>query len=186
LKRAGDNPGELSGCHNDVLNMKKYIMDVHGFEEDNIVVLMDDGEHTEPTHDNIMNAYKKVIADAEDGDAIFLHYSGHGTKLRDDDFGEEKDGYDEALCPRDFASAGMIRDDDLYDILVKGCPDGVHMVSLMDCCHSGSIMDLPYIFKGDGSQTEMILDPDMNIDAFIEQITGKLVEFIKAKMAAGF
>ncbi|EED88098.1 predicted protein [Thalassiosira pseudonana CCMP1335] len=182
----GDNPGELSGCHNDVLNMKKYIMDVHGFEEDNIVVLMDDGEHTEPTHDNIMNAYKKVIADAEDGDAIFLHYSGHGTKLRDDDFGEEKDGYDEALCPRDFASAGMIRDDDLYDILVKGCPDGVHMVSLMDCCHSGSIMDLPYIFKGDGSQTEMILDPDMNIDAFIEQITGKLVEFIKAKMAAGF
>jgi hypothetical protein len=80
LKRAGDNPGELSGCHNDVLNMKKYIMDVHGFEEDNIVVLMDDGEHTEPTHHNIMNAYKKVIADAEDGDAIFLHYSGELRK----------------------------------------------------------------------------------------------------------
>jgi hypothetical protein len=36
------------------------------------------------------------------------------------------------------ASAGMIRDDDLYDLLVKGCPDGVHMVSLMDCCHSGT------------------------------------------------
>ena len=32
----------------------------------------------------------------------------------------------------------MIRDDDLYDILVKGCPAGVHMVSLMDCCHSGT------------------------------------------------
>lgn len=64
--------------------------------------------------------------------------TGHGTKLRDDDHGEEADGYDEALCPRDFASAGMIRDDDLYDLLVKGCPDGVHMVSLMDCCHSGT------------------------------------------------
>lgn len=65
--------------------------------------------------------------------------TGHGTKLRDDDRGEEADGYDEALCPRDFASAGMLRDDDLYDILVKGCPDGVHMVSLMDCCHSGTL-----------------------------------------------
>ena len=40
-------------------------------------------------------------------------------------------------------------------------------------------MDLPYIFKGDGSQTEMILDPEMNLDAFIEQITGKLVEFLQ-------
>ena len=39
-RTAGDNPGELSGCWNDVLNMKKYIMDVHGFEEDNIVILM--------------------------------------------------------------------------------------------------------------------------------------------------
>ena len=73
----------------------------------------------------------------------------------------------------------MIRDDDLYDILVKPLTDGVHMVSLMDCCHSGTIMDLPYIFKGDGSQSEMILDPDLNLDAFIEMLTGKLIEYLK-------
>jgi len=156
----------------------------HGFEEENIVVLMDDGEHTEPTAANIINAYRTVVAEAEDGDAIFLHYSGHGTKLKDDDANEEADGYDEALCPRDFKSAGMIRDDDLYDILVKGCPDGVHMVSLMDCCHSGSIMDLPYIFKGDGQMSEMTLDPEMNLDAFIEQISGKLIEFLQKKLSA--
>ena len=183
INYVGDSPGELSGCWNDVLNMKKYIMDVHGFEEDNIVVLMDDGEHTEPTAANIINAYRTVVAEAEEGDAIFLHYSGHGTKLKDDDANEEADGYDEALCPRDFQSAGMIRDDDLYDILVKGCPDGVHMVSLMDCCHSGSIMDLPYIFKGDGEMSEMVLDPEMNLDAFIEQISGKLMEFLQKKLS---
>jgi hypothetical protein len=34
--------------------------------------------------------------------ALHKHYIGHGTKLRDDDRGEEADGYDEALCPRDF------------------------------------------------------------------------------------
>lgn len=181
INYVGDSPGELSGCWNDVLNMKKYIMDVHGFEEENIMVLMDDGEHTEPTHDNIINAYRQVVSDAEDGDAIFLHYSGHGTKLRDDD-GDEADGYDEALVPRDFQSNGMIRDDDLYDLLIKGMPDGVHVVSLMDCCHSGSILDLPYIFKGDGSQTEMTLDPDMNLDAFIQKITGKLMEYIQRKL----
>ena len=109
--------------------------------------------------------------------------TGHGTKLRDDD-GDEGDGYDEALVPRDFQTSGMIRDDDLYEILIKDLPDGVHIMSLMDCCHSGTIMDLPYLFKGDGEQTEMLLDPNMNIDAFIEQISGKLMEFLQAKMAA--
>ena len=178
---AGDNPGELSGCWNDVLNMKKYIQDVHGFEEENIIILMDDGEHTEPTRDNIIDAYKTVVCQAEEGDAIFLHYSGHGTKLRDRD-GDESDGYDEALVPRDFQSSGMILDDDLYELLVKNLPDGVHMTSLMDCCHSGTIMDLPYKFKGDGSQTEMKLDPDLNLDAFIEKLTGKLMDYLKAKL----
>ena len=72
INYVGHSPGELSGCHNDVLNMKKYIMDVHGFEEDNIAVLMDDGEHTEPTHDNIIAAYKKIVAESESGDAVFL------------------------------------------------------------------------------------------------------------------
>jgi len=181
LNEIGDSPGELSGCWNDVINMKNYIMNVYGFEEENIVVLMDDGENIEPNAANIINAYKQVVADSENGDAIFLHYSGHGTKLKDDN-GDEADGYDEALCPRDYQSSGMIRDDDLYDMLIKDLADGVHMVSLMDCCHSGSIMDLPYIFKGDGSQTEMTLDPGMNLDAFIEQISGKLMEYLKKRM----
>ena len=37
--------GELRGCHNDVGNIKRYIMDdVHGFQQQDIVVLMDDGK----------------------------------------------------------------------------------------------------------------------------------------------
>jgi hypothetical protein len=28
-------------------------------------------------------AYKKIVAESEPGDAIFLHYSGHGTKMKD-------------------------------------------------------------------------------------------------------
>jgi hypothetical protein len=55
---------------------KKYIMNVHGFEEDNIVVLMDDDQHISPTKSNIINAYKQIINDSNDGDTIFLHYSG--------------------------------------------------------------------------------------------------------------
>jgi hypothetical protein len=152
--------------------MKKYIMDVHGFEEDNITVLMDDGKHMAPTHDNMIAAYKKIIAESQAGDAIFLHYSGHGTKMRDDDWGEEEDGYDEALCPVDYKEKGLIRDDDLYEILVAGMADGVHMVSLMDCCHSGTILDLPYIFKGDGTMSEMQLDDSIDLAGLIQKFGG--------------
>lgn len=74
--------GELAGCHNDVLNMKEYLMDVHEFEEENIHVLLDDGVHEDPTSENIIAAYRKIVAESVDGDCVYCHYSGHGGKVR--------------------------------------------------------------------------------------------------------
>lgn len=68
--------GELSGCHNDVLNIKDYIEDVHGFTEENMTILMDDGLHSDPTRANIMAAYTSITEDSQPGDVVFLHYSG--------------------------------------------------------------------------------------------------------------
>lgn len=146
--------GELSGCHNDVLNMIGYIKDVHGFKDDNIVILMDDGINTSPTKANIMEAYKNLVDTSEAGDAVFCHYSGHGGKLRDDN-GDEKDGYDETLIPLDYNETGQIRDDDLLTSLVVPLKKGVYATFIMDCCHSGTVLDLPYVFKADGQQTQM-------------------------------
>lgn len=134
--------GELRGCVSDVKNMVKYIKAVHGFEDHNITLLLDDGVHTSPTHDNILAAYKKLASEAKPGDAVFTHYSGHGGKLRDDD-GDEKDGYDETLVPVDFASSSQIRDDDVFTTLIGPMPKGVVMTSVFDCCHSGTVLDLP-------------------------------------------
>jgi len=155
--------GELSGCHNDLLNIKDYIMNVHGYEEENIVVLMDDGKHEEPTRENILDAYRKVVSDSEPGDAVFCHYSGHGGKVRDDDWGEEEDGYDETLVPVDYVDNGQIRDDDLYQILVRPMKSGVMLTCLMDCCHSGTVLDLPYKYKpGQGPREKMEIDEGFN------------------------
>ena len=107
---------------------------------------------------------------------LFSRYNiGHGTKLQDDN-GDEEDGFDEALVPLDYAEKGMIRDDDLFDILIKPLADGVSMFSLMDCCHSGTILDLPYIFKpnDDGSMPEgMSLDETIDLDGLVEQYGGQ-------------
>lgn len=176
INYVGHDPGELRGCWNDVHNMVNYIKNVHGFEDENITLLLDDGENIEPTRDNIIEAYKKIVAESEDGDAVFLHYSGHGAKIRDDDHGEEDDGYDETLVPLDYQQSGMIRDDDLYDIIIKGMPEGVHLVCLMDCCHSGTVLDLPYHFKANGEFEEMEIDEEFDFS----KLLGKIGSFLEA------
>jgi hypothetical protein len=159
--------GELSGCHNDVLNMKEYIMNIHGFEEENITILIDDGIHKDPTRNNILAAYKQLVADSKPGDVAYCHYSGHGGKLRDDN-NDEEDGYDETLVPLDFKNAGQIRDDDLLDTLVVRMPKGVFVTAVMDCCHSGTVFDLPYNFKADGQQQSMTQNDNFDFGPFIK------------------
>lgn len=80
---SGHDPGELSGCHNDVKAMKKYIMKEHDFKRQDIAILMDDGNSTKPTKDNILSAYRKLVKSAQPGDAVFCHFSGHGGQVKD-------------------------------------------------------------------------------------------------------
>lgn len=151
--------GELSGCHNDAMNMKKYLMRVHGFQEHNMTVLMDDGRHQSPTKANILFAYQQLVRQSQPGDTVFCHYSGHGGRVRDLN-GDEDDGYDETLIPVDFKRAGQIIDDDLFNVLVKPMPKGVLVTCLMDCCHSGTVLDLPYRFTADGDQMHRVSNFD--------------------------
>lgn len=159
--------GELSGCHNDVKNMKEYLVKIQGFEERNMTILMDDNYHTSPTRSNISQAYRDLVRSSVPGDTVFCHYSGHGGRVVDTS-GDEDDGYDETLIPVDFKRAGQITDDELFAKLVKPLPKGVLMTSLMDCCHSGTVLDLPYRFTADGDAgLGMQRTPDFDFDHLI-------------------
>jgi len=138
---------QLSGCHNDVETMKRYLMS-QGFDEGEMRLLLDDNEHEEPSHANILDAMKWLVKGAKKGDSLFFHYSGHGTSMKDDD-GDEEDGKDEAIVPADYAKAGLCRDDEILKALVLSLPQGVRLTCIFDCCHSGTIMDLPFVFKAD-------------------------------------
>lgn len=145
--------GQLSGCHNDASNMGDYLEKVHDFSRANMLILMDDGINHTPTKQNIMNAFERITQYCQAGDVVFLHYSGHGSRVPDQD-GDEDDGYDETLVPVDFKRNGQIRDDDILKFLVKPLKSGVTMTCLMDCCHSGTVMDLPYRFTADGDSMQ--------------------------------
>jgi len=76
--------------------------------------------------------------------------------------GDEDDGYDETLIPVDFKSAGQIVDDEVFAKLVKPMKKDVRVTVLMDCCHSGTALDLPY--EMNATDTKMHANNGFNMD----------------------
>jgi hypothetical protein len=103
-----------------------------------------------------------LVAGAKPGDNLMLHYSGHGGSTRDLD-GDEEDGMDECIYPVDMevTQPGHIVDDIMHDICVKSLPPGCRLTAIFDCCHSGSILDLPYMYNTRG----VLKEPNLLKDA---------------------
>jgi metacaspase-1 len=68
---------------------------------------------------------------------------------------------EQTLIPVDFQRSGQILDDELYAHFVKKMPAGVNVTVLMDCCHSGTVLDLPYEINA--TQSKMSLNQGFNM-----------------------
>lgn len=143
--------GQLRGCINDVKNMSSYLNQAFGYAREDMVILTDDQQNpmSQPTKVNILRAMHWLVKDAQPNDSLFFHYSGHGGQTPDLD-GDEDDGYDEVIYPVDFRAAGHIVDDEMHRIMVKPLQPGVRLTAIFDSCHSGSALDLPYIYSTQG------------------------------------
>ncbi|KAG4093346.1 caspase domain-containing protein [Neocallimastix lanati (nom. inval.)] len=144
---------QLKGCINDVKSIKQLIVNKFGFSEapDKMVILTDDQKDPlmRPTRVNIINAMKWLVSGCKPGDSLFFHFSGHGSQKKDLD-GDEVDGYDETILPVDYKKNGQIVDDEMNAIMVRPLPEGVRLTAIFDSCHSGTALDLPYIYGDDG------------------------------------
>merc|ERR1712070_163908 len=96
-----------------------------------------------PTRANITNNLRWLAQDARPGDVLFLSFSGHGAQA-EDPHGYEEDGMNETILPVDFERAGMMSDDELRDLVLLPLPEGTRLTAVMDCCHSGTGLDLPF------------------------------------------
>ncbi|KAL3585146.1 hypothetical protein D5086_012013 [Populus alba] len=128
---------ELHGCINDVLTMKEVLVKRFGFDLRSVQLLTDaPGSVVLPTGANIKKALGQMIDQAEAGDVLFFHYSGHGTRIP-----SVKPGHpfrhDEAIVPCDF---NLITDVDFRQ-LVNRLPKGASLTVLSDSCHSGGLID---------------------------------------------
>ncbi|PSS14286.1 Metacaspase-4 subunit p10 like [Actinidia chinensis var. chinensis] len=129
---------ELKGCINDVKRMYSCLVERYGFREEDITVLIDtDDSYTQPTGHNIRKALSDLLRSAEDGDFLFVHYSGHGTRLPAETGEDDDTGYDECIVPSDM---NLITDDDFREF-VDQVPEGCRITIVSDSCHSGGLID---------------------------------------------
>ena len=87
----------------------------------------------------------------------FLHYSGHGSQVKDPD-GDRDSGYDDTIVPVDYEKNGQIDSDKLHRTLVSALPANSTLFVIFDCCHSGSAIELPYVYRSDADGNVSMMD----------------------------
>lgn len=144
LNYVSDPLNRLGGCINDVRNVAAFLATTRP----GIVtrVLDDETAPESCTRAGILSEISALIT-AVNADPsceyVWLHYSGHGSSVRDTS-GDETDGRDECLVPIDFATAGMVTDDEIQALLARFARPTTKVVCIMDSCHSGTVCDLKY------------------------------------------
>lgn len=142
----------LPGCHKDVQTVRGLLKDVYKVSPSFTKVLSDNSTSSTlsvvnalPSADNIRRGIAWLLQTKKK--KLFLFYSGHGSHIRDSS-SDEADGRDEVIVPDDYLSAGYITDDYLHEKLVKpAIAASAHLTCVFDCCHSGSLLDLPYYYS---------------------------------------
>lgn len=129
---------------NDVFIIKQLLLE-QGFEEENVSILT----NSAATKAGIMSALDELRRKSQQGDVVYIHFSGHGQQVTDLD-GDESDHYDEAWIPYDarkkfeagvYEGENHILDDEL-NLYLNGLRTKVgargKIVLVSDACHSGS------------------------------------------------
>lgn len=131
---------QLNGCINDIIHVRNMLIDAYAYLPTNITMLRDDVSTILPTRANILNSLKLIIGQSSSLTEIIIHYSGHGTSLRDAD-SDELSGQDQAIVPLDYNRNGIISDDELFNIIKDA---KCRLLLFFDSCHSGTVCDLQY------------------------------------------
>ncbi|CAL1402714.1 unnamed protein product [Linum trigynum] len=144
----------LKGTINDVRNMRSLLIHQFGFAAENILVLTEEEEaELRPTKLNIKRSLEWLVKGCRSGDSLVFYFSGHGVRRPDFDH-DEQDGFDETICPADFMEAGLISDNDINEAIVWPLKNGVTLHAIVDSCHSGTILDLAFLYNNDRRKWE--------------------------------
>lgn len=100
--------------------------------ESNIRYLQDE----QATGDNIRQALAELDRNVQEGDRVFIHYSGHGTRYKDAAAG----GCVEALLAYDGGANGTLTNREMSELLKPLTARTDKLFVMYDACHSGGIV----------------------------------------------
>lgn len=103
-----------------------------------------------PTYQNIVNAFNYVTETAQAKDLVYIHYSGHGGRVKtifSDLKGEGQ--FDESLAPMDVGYKGhYLRDVEIATLLKRMTDKGLIVTVIFDSCHSGGVTRVDGAIRG--------------------------------------
>jgi len=147
----------LRGCHSDVRNVAEFLS-YRGYsssQRDQVILRDDQKGAFYPNGHNILAAMDWLVS--EPNTTCFLHYSGHGGQVPDPD-GDRTTGLDDTIVPVDYETNGQIDSDTLHRHLVTALAPGSTLFIVFDCCHSGSAVELPFVYKSDADGNVNLMD----------------------------
>ncbi|MFF1360778.1 caspase domain-containing protein [Streptomyces sp. NPDC058297] len=124
----------LNGCVTDVMEAENWLRRQAGPACD-IRVLHDE----QATRAAMLHAIHTHLGQGRPGDSVLLWFSGHGSETATDD-PREATGMCQALVCHDSLDDGgqaLLQDSELGLILDGFADRGVHVLAVLDCCHSG-------------------------------------------------
>ena len=155
---------ELYGCENDVRDMKQILIDNYNYKDEDIMILKESSGNPDelPNRKNILRALQWMVDKSNEGyNSLMLQYSGHGYYIRDIN-GDETDGFDECIVTSDFFP---ITDDEFKRNFVNLINKDSKLFCLMDCCYSGTMLDLGYKYNIENFQLERESSVLSNVNA---------------------
>jgi hypothetical protein len=142
-----DTKYPLQGCWNDVEQMKTYLQK-NGYM---LTIMTDEPKNKNkplyPTYTNFLKQLETFLTKASPLDTLFFYYSGHGERLRDQRIQkDEKDNMDENLCLLSDKTTNQVQhvSDDQIRAIINRMSNFTKLRCVFDCCHSGTVMDLPF------------------------------------------
>ncbi|KAH9038752.1 caspase domain-containing protein [Lactarius pseudohatsudake] len=136
---------ELKGPVNDAKEMKKALIELFDYMEEDVRLMTDEETNRDsalwPSKENIMRELRELVRDACPGDAFVFFYAGHCGQQKATTDPNEIDGLDEYIITCDHE---IILDDTLRECLVDPLPSGTRLTAILDACHSGTLLDLDH------------------------------------------
>lgn len=132
---------ELKGCITDVRMQEELLVNRFGFNPKDILILTDNQTQQKPTRQGILTAFEEhLIKQAQSGDVVVFHFSGHGGRVQDADC-DQSDCQNSTLVPLDYSlpnQQGIVQDimgHTLFLLMKALKTDNVTVV--LDSCYSG-------------------------------------------------